>query len=74
MPSPRPHFCRICGRHFSEAGTISVRGKCAGCGDERIVANHEQLRAHDGPFFDHWRRKMLAAFGVTVVDEPDETR
>jgi hypothetical protein len=25
-----------------------------------------QLIAHNGPHFDHWRRRCLAAFGVVV--------
>jgi len=26
--------------------------------------NHDQLLAHSGPFFHHWRKRTLAAFGV----------
>lgn len=26
------------------------------------------MLTHRGPFFDHWRRRTLAAFGVTELD------
>jgi hypothetical protein len=74
MPSVKPHFCKVCGGHDSEVGYVSWRGKCAVCGNQRVLENFDQLRNHDGPWFDHWRRRTLAAFGVTGVDAPDETR
>jgi len=33
-----------------------------------MLANAADLRAHSGPYFDHWRRRSLAALGVIVVD------
>jgi hypothetical protein len=30
-----------------------------------MLANARDLRDHRGEFFDHWRRRCLAAFGVT---------
>lgn len=74
MPRVRPHFCKICGGHDSQVGRVSMRGKCRYCGDERVVENHEQLRAHDGPWFEHWRRRTMAAFGIVLLDETDESR
>lgn len=35
-----------------------------------MIENYRQLSAHDGPYFEHWRRRCLAAFGVTTIDEP----
>lgn len=32
-----------------------------------MLENAHQLREHRGPFFDHWRRRTLAAFGVQLV-------
>lgn len=32
----------------------------------RMLANYHSLVDHDGLFFDHWRRRLLAAFGVKV--------
>jgi hypothetical protein len=60
--------CVICERPTSEVGELSTRGKCEGCADGRMLANHSQLVAHRGPFFDHWRARTLAAFGVVEVD------
>jgi hypothetical protein len=34
-----------------------------------MKANANELVAHDGPFFDHWRRQSLAALGVFTLDE-----
>jgi hypothetical protein len=34
------------------------------------LTNRRQLIEHDGPLFDHWRRRCLAAFGV-VTDTDD---
>lgn len=54
---------------MDECGPLSARYKCAECGDDRMIHNNRQLMAHTGPFFDHWRRRSLAAFGVIQVDE-----
>lgn len=66
------HFCKRCGRHRSECGKLSARYVCADCGDVNSTVNRQQLRAHAGPYFDHWRRRSLAALGVIVADEPAE--
>lgn len=34
-----------------------------------MIDNRRQLRAHSGPWFDHWRRKVAAAVGAVLVDE-----
>jgi len=44
------------------------------CVDVRIKANGYDLKAHNGYWFQHWRRRSLAALGVTVVDETTDTR
>lgn len=33
-----------------------------------MLANRRELVAHTGPAFDHWRRRTLAAFGITGLD------
>lgn len=63
--------CRVCERHVDECGKLSARGKCADCGNARLEANHWQLIEHRGPFFDHWRRRTLAAFGVKTPLDSD---
>lgn len=60
--------CVICERPPAEVGPLSSRGKCQGCGVARLIDNHVQLIEHRGPFFDHWRARTLAAFGVTSLD------
>lgn len=61
--------CKLCQRHVDECGPLSARGKCRLCGDLRIILNKQDLENHDGEWFDHWRRKSLAAYGV-FVDDP----
>jgi hypothetical protein len=74
----RPHWhpktCKVCGVGAREGVSISQRGYCAMHWEERMIANHVQLKAHSGPFFDHWRRRSLAALGVIVLDEPESGR
>lgn len=41
---------------------------------ERATRNAVSLKLHDGPEFDHWRRRSLAALGVIVLDEPQSER
>ena len=64
MPWPQRSSCRQCLRDEADAGPISARGLCADCGELNVTANLEQLRACNGPYFDHWRRRLLAAFGA----------
>ena len=66
MPRNRRHSCRICERPEEEVGRISARGKCASCGDRLLEENNAAMRDHRGPFFDHWRRRSLAALGVIL--------
>jgi hypothetical protein len=65
-PRGRRHFCRHCARHDSEVGRISARGRCAECGNRRLAENHEAMLVHNGPFYEHWRTRTLAAFGVVL--------
>lgn len=34
-----------------------------------MIEEKRQLQAHDGPHFDHWRKRCMAAFGILPVDE-----
>ena len=60
--------CVVCRELVSEVGELSARGKCARCAETRAIENAAQLHAHGGPYFDHWRRRTLAAFGVVEVE------
>lgn len=66
-----PSRCKACGLSAEEcervhglSGPISARGYCRFCGRKIRLANIAQLEAHKGPFFDHWRERCRAAFGV----------
>ena len=48
---------------------FSRTGLCPRCSEVRMLDNHRDLKDHRGPFFEHWRRRTLAAFGV-FLDEP----
>lgn len=56
--------CKVCRRPTSKVGKLSARGKCAECGDSRMIENRAAMMQGNGPWFDHWRRRTLAAFGV----------
>jgi hypothetical protein len=65
-----PSACRVCGVTAAEVGNISALGYCREHGIERALENQEQLRAHAGPLFDHWRARMAASVGA-VLPEPE---
>ena len=64
-PSKRA-TCKRCGKHYSEVGAISWGGNCETCGQIASLENVNDLRATNGPYFDHWRRRMAATFGVAI--------
>lgn len=51
-----------------EVSNVSQAGYCPEHGAERMTANYEQLRAHDGPFFNHWRERIAASVGAVMPD------
>jgi predicted RNA-binding Zn-ribbon protein involved in translation (DUF1610 family) len=61
--------CKGCGKIRAPDERFSVRGKCADCGNGRMLRNKRDLIAHDGEHFVYWRERCRAAFGV-VLDEP----
>ena len=70
MPRVHPRqYCRICARHRDEVGDLSTRGKCQECATAMVAANITHLEAHNGVFFDHWRRRTVAAFGAVFPDD-----
>ena len=58
-----PKSCRICSRGEADGVHVSATGLCPEHGEARYLANHRQLQAHSGPFFDWWRFRSLAALG-----------
>lgn len=66
-----PSYCRVCGRTVAETGHISATGKCLDCAELLALENNAQMRAHSGPCFQHWRRRMAASVGAVLPDDPD---
>ncbi len=69
MPSKTRRRCKVCGKHDSEVGAISRRGKCSGCGASIFEQNLDGLHYLAGPYFLHWRRRMAASVGGTLLDD-----
>lgn len=53
--------CVRCGRHTDEVGRLSARGRCIACGGSAVADNLRQLHDHQGPYFDRWRTRLVAA-------------
>ena len=69
MSSPTRVRCRVCGKHQSEVGPISWRGKCGKCGPRLAEQANDDMHYHQGPVFEHWRRRMAASVGALLVDD-----
>lgn len=67
MPDNRRKRCRSCGRHEDECGPISWRGKCHDCGQILQAAGIVQQANHTGPVFEHWRNRVAASVGATII-------
>ena len=74
MPTGVPiRACRHCGGPAEYRGQLTLSGYHIECAEARQREATRQLVAHSGPWFDHWRARCLAAFGVTLTDpEPIE--
>lgn len=64
--------CRVCGRHKREVGPISHGGYCGEHGKAVFLENVDGLHYHQGPWFQHWRLRSLAALGVTLDERPND--
>ncbi len=71
MPDGRRRTCRVCGRHETEVGPISWRGKCGECGPKLAHAAADDLHYHQGPKFEKWRQRVAASVGAVIPDETD---
>jgi hypothetical protein len=67
----RHHYkqCKRCGVEREQVGHITGTGLCVECALTLKNANAEQLRAHAGPYFDHWRRRVAASVGAALLDD-----
>lgn len=64
--------CKGCDRHVDECGPLSARYLCAECGERRMIENRRDLQSLSGPYFHHFRRRLVASFGGVLVDELEE--
>ena len=71
MASDRRRTCQVCGLHEREVGSISWRGKCARCADNRNRDNFEQMMSRSGPNFERWRRSMVLCAHPELLDALD---
>lgn len=69
MPDLRYRICRGCGKSSVEVGSLSWTRLCYSCGLQREIDNHDQLKAHSGPFAQHHRRQCVAAWGGVLLDD-----
>jgi hypothetical protein len=61
--------CKRCQRERKPGELFSARGKCADCGNGRMLANSQGLRARSGPSFEHWYEEMRLRFEHRRVDD-----
>ena len=69
MPKPTYKTCRNCGRHSDEVGEMSHTRLCRDCGPLLLAASVIEQVNHDGPTFQHWRRRIAASVGAVVADD-----
>lgn len=53
--------CRDCGKHISECGPLSKRGKCVSCGIRNMTQAATQVENRQGPYYAKWREGMVEA-------------
>ena len=69
MPSNVRVHCQVCGKHESEVGVISWRGKCIACAKRLEQENSDALHYHRGPGLLHWRRQTAHSIGAVLLDD-----
>ena len=70
MPRTDYKNCRLCGKHVSEVGELSHTRLCVPCGQRQLRASVLEQRDHRGPIFQHWRTRIAASVGATLLDSP----
>ena len=71
MKKPRwhPSRCKVCGSDGADSGGISARGLCREHSQARFESNFDALQSHSGPEFHHWRQRIAASVGASLLDE-----
>ena len=62
--------CKLCGNPVESRDELTASGYHQACAERKQADYINQLIEHRGPYFDHWRKRCLAAFGVALVDSP----
>lgn len=73
MPRLDYKTCKVCGRHASEVGPLSHTRLCAEHSRARLTAAIVEQVEHDGPVFQHWRRRIAASVGGVILDDRRES-
>jgi hypothetical protein len=68
MGDKRRAHCRECGGHRDDVGTISWSGLCLTCGHRLHAQSLDELKAHDGVIYRHWRGRLAASMQRLLLD------
>jgi hypothetical protein len=70
----RRAWCKGCGKHRDEVGTLSWTGLCTPCAVARVSENVDGLYYMRGEPLQRWRRGMARVVGGVLLDdiEPHE--
>lgn len=71
MGRPTRVTCKKCGESVELVGRLTDSYQCMACGERDQIDNRRQLIAHDGPWFQHWRRQLAASLGATIAPPRD---
>lgn len=69
MGDIRRAWCKGCGKHRDEVGTLSWTGLCTPCATERVAENVAGLYYMEGEPLQRWRRGMARCVGGVLVDD-----
>jgi hypothetical protein len=69
MPRLDYKTCRVCGKHADEVGELSHTRLCIPCGQSNLRAAVLEQKNHNGPTFQHWRRRIAASVGASILDD-----
>lgn len=65
--------CKGCAKEIASRRELSATGLCPECSERRFREEVTQLIEHRGPHFDHWRRRVAASVGVTLLDDREQS-
>jgi hypothetical protein len=61
--------CKLCLREVPHRSILSKRGKCQECAHAVQRQAILEIRAHNGPYFKHWRQQMARSVGGVLLDD-----